>query len=456
MSIEKNALSARKLVGRKLRKAGFPDDLSEFRANSLGSKDECLKARNKLAKIAREHLDTLKDSMEPEELRDFERAHDALMATFDLIDDRLNDLSDNPARPIFADASCRGVDDGSVSYADRSGWSDRQSNEIRVLAPRDKMATGERWTGPGLGDCLRALVTGPRNDAERRALEEGTTTAGGFTVPTPLALEFFDRLRARSVVMRAGARTVDMTSETLAMAKLATDPTVAWRAESAEISASDPTFGRVLMTAKSMASLVRVSRELLEDSVNVSAMLEMAFTRAVALEFDRAALYGTGQDDQPEGVAIKTGINSVEMATDGANLLGYDKVIDAIYELQVDNAADPTAMVFHPRTGKNLAKVLDGEGNPVHVPKMVADIPQLVTTSVPITQTQGTATNASSIVMGDFTELLIGIRSALRIEVLRERYGEFLQYGFVAHMRGDVQTVHDESFCVLKGITPPA
>ena len=85
-----------------------------------------------------------------------------------------------------------------------------------------------------------------------------------------------------------------MTSETLAIARLASDPTFAWRAENAEVTASDPTFERVMLEAKSLMGLVRVSRELLEDSVNVSSILENAFTKGMALEFDRAALYGSG------------------------------------------------------------------------------------------------------------------------------------------------------------------
>jgi HK97 family phage major capsid protein len=47
---------------------------------------------------------------------------------------------------------------------------------------------------------------------------------------------------------------------------------------------------------------------------------------------------------------------------------------------------------------------------------------------------------------------LIGLRSSLRIEVLKERYAEYHQYAFIAHMRGDVQLAHKASFCRLKGI----
>ena len=86
------------------------------------------------------------------------------------------------------------------------------------------------------------------------------------------------------------------------------------------------------------------------------------------------------------------------------------------------------------------------------MPKLISDIRPLTTTSIPINETQGTATTASSILFGDWKELLIGLRSSLRIEILKERFGEFNQFAFVAHLRGDVQLAHKASFCRLKGI----
>jgi HK97 family phage major capsid protein len=414
-------------------------------------------------KSCRAITNSIKDDAPAEEARSIEDAYEGMIEIFDAIENEKNargilgsrearDSDVNPMRPMPADGETRGEDNGEV-YTTRSGWSDKKGAEIRVLTPKQPFATA-RVEGPSLGDCLRALIAGPRNEAERRALAEGTDSAGGYTVPKPLAMDFIDKLRARSVVMAAGARTVDMTSETLSIARLETDPTFAWRAENSEVTPSDPTFGRVLLEAKSLMGMVKLSRELLEDSVNVSAALEKAFTKGMALEFDRAALYGTGADNQPTGVANVSAINAVSMGTNGAALVSYDSLIDAIYEMQLDNAGDPTAMIYHPRTGVTLAKMKDGEGNPIIVPKMVADVPRLVTTSMPITETQGTASTASSILFGDWTELLIGLRASLRIEVLRERYAEFHQYAFIAYMRGDVQLAHANSFSRLKGIIP--
>lgn len=364
--------------------------------------------------------------------------------------ERATETSNAAMRPV-ADASARG--DGNIVYPVTTGWADDKGNEVRTLRPQDSWATS-RVEGLSMGDTLRALVTGPRNDAERRALSEGTDSAGGYTVPAPLAAMWIDKLRAQSVAIRAGAVTVPMTSQTLDMARLETDPTIGWRAESASIATGDPTFGRVQFVAKSLAGYVKMSRELAQDSVNISAILESAFVRAMALELDRAAIFGDGSNDSPTGIINTSGINEVSMGTNGASLSSYDKLLDAIYEMQLDNAADPTAAIMHPRTNIALAKMKTGDGYPVPRGEILSRVPFLTTTAAPINETQGSASTASSIVFGDYRMLLLGMREQITIEVDRHVFATTGEVALIAHMRADVQLGHKVSFSRLKGIIP--
>ena len=52
------------------------------------------------------------------------------------------------------------------------------------------------------------------------------------------------------------------------------------------------------------------------------------------------------------------------------------------------------------------------------------------------------------------TQLLIGVRQEVRIEVGRDLYAANNQYAFVAHLRADIAVAHPESFCKLIGILP--
>lgn len=374
----------------------------------------------------------------------------------DMAEERLRskDEEERAARRPDQSGEGRGTDDGEDWLSGpRSQWTDQRGNPVRVYSRGERSATRDEGA-VGLGDLIRAKIAGPRTEAEKRALSEGTDSAGGFTVPTPLSAQFVDRLRARSVAVQAGAQYVPMGSATFTMARLETDPTTAWRAENATIATGDPSFGRVHFEAKSLAGYVRVSRELMMDSVNVGAMLENAFARSMAIELDRAAIYGDATGNSPRGVWHTSGIATVEMGTNGAAITSYDKPLETLLALKNANAADPTAMICAPRTEIALATLKDADENPLRAPAMIERIPLLSTTSAPIDEDQGTAENASSIVIGDFRDLMIGLREEMNFQVYETPHATDGQLTVVCHMRADVQLARPASFARLVGIIP--
>jgi HK97 family phage major capsid protein len=138
---------------------------------------------------------------------------------------------------------------GQEAYALRSG------QPVKVWAQARGMAGDDL----SVGQYLRALTAGARSDAEHRALAEGTDAAGGHTVPTVLSSELIDLARSNMVLDGAGARTVPLDSDQNVIARVASDPTPAFRAENDAVNESDPTFARVLMEPKSIAVLVKAS-----------------------------------------------------------------------------------------------------------------------------------------------------------------------------------------------------
>jgi HK97 family phage major capsid protein len=462
---EPQNLAARKLALPALRKLGVKD-VHDYKPHTFAWA-ELNSHRAEVLRASRSIIDSLKDNSTEGEARSIEDAHEALLAVFDAIEAELDirnrignraarDNGDDPKRaalrPVPRDGSSAAMD-GGFSGERSDSWRDKRGEEVRVLAPKETIADRYDRSEVSFGDAVRAMLTGPRNEAERRALSEGTDSAGGFTVPKPLSIEFIDRLRAQSTVIRAGARTVPMESDTLAIARLDTDPTVSWKAENAALTDSDPTFSRVLLDSKTMGAFVRVSRELLDDSINASQILENAFARAFALELDRVALIGSGASNQPLGITGNVGIGSVSMGVNGLQLTS-DRLVDLLLELEQDNAGPATGMIMAPRTMTAMRKLKDGQGQYITLPEPLASMPKFATTALPINETQGSASNASSIITGNFEELLIGMRMGLRVAVLNERYAENYQVGLVGFMRVDIQLAHVESFARLQGIIP--
>lgn len=356
-----------------------------------------------------------------------------------------------------------GLNEIAVDYQ-RGGQAENQfksasGKRIQVLGKNDlyadTLAAGDLAPEFGFGEYVAAMVRGTDRPDVRNALSEGTDSAGGYTVPKYLMAQLIDRMRAKSTVIRAGALFVPLDTQQTTIARLVSDPSAGWRAENAAIAESDPTFDAVTFNARSLAVLVKISRELLDDSANIEQALMAAFAGSLAGELDRVSHFGSGTPPEPRGIFNTTDVNAVSMGTDGAQITSFSKLLDCLYENELDNAAPPSAMVMHPRSWRTIQGLADTTNQPLQPPPALAGLPQLITTSVPITQTQGSSgAVCSTIIVGDYTQLLIGVRQELRIEVLRERYAENHQYAFVAHLRADIAVAHPESFCKLIGILP--
>ena len=94
----------------------------------------------------------------------------------------------------------------------------------------------------------------------------GTDNKGGFTVPTPLSNALINLLESYGVARQACRRIV-MSAETWSVPKVAGHSTVYYPAEASAITASDMTFSQVQLVAKKIAALVKMSTEVVEDSI---------------------------------------------------------------------------------------------------------------------------------------------------------------------------------------------
>lgn len=317
-------------------------------------------------------------------------------------------------------------------------------HRLSSFAPSDNSAAAEL----GIGGFLRSLYRGPQTELEKRVMSESSIGSGGATVPVPVAAGILDELRAASVSFRAGARTVPMTSLSLTFGRLTKTPKGAWRAENASIVEDESTFDQVTMTAKTWALRCRISRELLEDGQNVDAIIRNAFSASGALALDQAILFGDGTANSPLGVVNAPGIQTTPL---GGKLTNWDPILDGVLDLENVNAGTVSAMVMAPRTNRAIRGFKDANGNPLQAPADVGSIPRLSTTAVPVDQ--GTDKTASTLIMGDFSNVYVGMRTSLQISVLNELYAENGQIGFIAWMRADVLLIRPQTMLTITGVT---
>jgi len=126
-----------------------------------------------------------------------------------------------------------------------------------------------------------------------KAVNEGTTTAGGFLVPDELVAELIF-LREQYGVVRQNATIRTMSSDTLWIPKNSASTTAYWVGESTAITQSQPVFDRVQVLAKKLGILTAVTSEVNEDSIiEIGAALAQDMAWKFAQEEDRVCMVGS-------------------------------------------------------------------------------------------------------------------------------------------------------------------
>jgi HK97 family phage major capsid protein len=324
---------------------------------------------------------------------------------------------------------------------------------------RNEAIADSPYNGPGLGTYVRGLITGRWNGAdELRDLAEGSTP-GSFLVPTPLANYAIDLVRNQARVIEAGAYTVPMESNTLKIARLTADVTAGWKAENAALSFSDANFDAVTFNAQMLMAGSKLSIEVVEDAINVDAIVTNSITKALALELDRVALYGTGTAPQPKGIKNQTNVTITNLgSTAGYTLVDFSKYSAAIATLLGYNFNGPFSILHSARTAGELDCLVDTLGQPKRQPDSVAAARKLITNQIPNNLVVGTATTTSDAFVGQFDQCMIGLRTGLVLEVSRVA-ADATNSAFAngqcwirCYLRADIALAHPKAFNVLTGI----
>ncbi len=323
--------------------------------------------------------------------------------------------------------------------------------------------TPEQAQGLSFDRYLRGMATGRWDDApQERSLAEATVGAGGALVPSPLSARVIDLARNASRVFTAGAITVPMTSQTLALARLTGEGTPGWKTENSAITATaDMTFDRVTFTARTLTRVITLSLELFEDADPSSQdVIARSFARQVALELDRVALRGSGTAPEPRGVLNQSGITTTAHGANGsvigsppaAGTMGWEFLAQAAGAVRTANF-EPNAQIMAPRTTLSLGLLRDTTNQYIAPPTYLDGITRLQSKQVPINLTVGTSTDTSEVYTGQWDQCMVGIRTDFNLRFLGERYlADNLQYAFLAYLRADIQLAQPTAFVVDTGV----
>lgn len=390
------------------------------------------------------------------------------------VSDRLNQVNDLQNGPT--DTRMFGRDDSGGTMQNRKASTApifrNLSNgcDVSALLPNEKFARSENHFGvaesaPSIGDVIHSLLTGePRNmSAEKfNAQIGGSDSGGGFILAPSLTGHVVDLARSASVAMQAGAVTLPMDAREMHIARLAQDPVGHWRPEGVEVQASSLAFDRVTLRAKTLAAIVPISMELLDDAANIGTIINQALQAALGLALDSAVLFGTGAEETPRGIRNAEGVNTIAGVGTPADYTKVSAAVGSILDANYQGEVSGMSWITNPRDGLTFDGLTDTTGQPLNPTPWAGDLRRLSTTSLPADE--GGGSNESVSIIGDFSQVLVGMRTTgVNIRILdsgqvsdaNETHNATSQLKkiIVAHLRADVALLRPSWMTVLSGIT---
>lgn len=292
---------------------------------------------------------------------------------------------------------------------------------------------------------------------ERRDLQAGTPSAGGYLVAEELLSgSFIEMLRNRMVVRAAGARVLGGLVGDVDIPKQTGGATMYWIGEGGAPTESQQTVGQVQLRPHTGGAYTDLTRRLImQSSIDAEMFVRDDLATTIALGLDYAALHGAGTGNSPRGIQYVTGIGSVAGGTNGL-APAWSHIVSLETEVAQDNA-DVGRMSYITNT-KVRGKLKQTFRNSTYgeIPVWgegstpLNGYPALVTNQVLSTLTKGSSSGVcSAIFFGNWGDLILAMWGVL--DILVDPYTHSTSGGVrvVALQDMDVAVRHAESFAAM-------
>jgi HK97 family phage major capsid protein len=279
----------------------------------------------------------------------------------------------------------------------------------------------------------------------QRELTVASPAGGGYLVGTDNAPAgtFIAGLRPRSLREAFGVITLDGLRGNITVPRLDAGAAVGWQSsESAPITESQPTFGQLPASPKTVGALVDLTRLFyLQISPAVDAWLISELKSALNAEIDRALIGGSGASGQPRGLLL-SGIGSQA----GASLdwAGITAMMASVESADAVRTPFNTGWAGAPDVAEILRTRLVGD-RPSWDGDTIAGRPAVSSNSVP----------AGTLVFGDWSQVVLAQWSGLDVAVSESHNSNF-QTGLQT-VRAlsciDVLVLVPQAFCAATSVT---
>jgi HK97 family phage major capsid protein/HK97 family phage prohead protease len=238
----------------------------------------------------------------------------------------------------------------------------------------------------------------------------GGLATGGALVATELKAEsFIDMLRSKSVIYALGAQRLTGLRGDIAIPKQTGASTAYWVKEGVAPDNSDPAFGQIAMSPKTLGDMVEFTRKLLmQSNPSVEALVYRDIAKVMALGIDKATINGLAANDEPVGILNQTGMGVIA-GTGAAGIMQYSDFTDAEGLLEEANVeANTLAWLSRPAFRATLKSRTKVTGQPIYI---TSDN----NTTVGYNHAVSTQLPTGKLIFGDFSQIVIGEWGVLEI-----------------------------------------
>jgi HK97 family phage major capsid protein len=327
------------------------------------------------------------------------------------------------------------------------------SKPINTPITTKPTATGETKTGRATDEYRQAFWNAMRNKQSydiQNALKVGTDTEGGYLVPDEFERTLLEALEEENI-FRQLAKVVTTSSGDKKIPVVATKGTASWVDEEGIIPESDDAFGQVSIGAYKLATMIKVSEELLNDSVfNLESYIAREFARRIGAKEEEAFFIGDGTG-KPTGVFNAAGGAQLGVTAASATAITLDEIMDLFFSLKSPYRKN-AVFVMNDATVKAIRKLKDGNGQYIWQPSITAGTPDTILNRPVKTSSYvpTIASGAKSIAFGDFGYYWVADRQGRSFKRLNELYAATGQVGFMATQRVDGKLILPEAIKVLQ------
>ena len=266
---------------------------------------------------------------------------------------------------------------------------------------------------------------------QKKQLNAGTPSEGGFTVPLAFSGEYIDALVAKTLIDKLSIRRVPLIHGNLSIPRMDATSAVSWVGEISKGGKTQPTFGEVNMRAKKLKAITAISNTLLNESgVNLEGWISEDLMRKTRVALDKALLDGTGTQYQPLGLANTPNVQTAGSSSTALALTTPNDMVALLEQANVN--LENVHWLLNP-IGESWLRNKAFASGPFAWSDEMARTGKLrgfdfhASSTVAFTPKAGAAEAYADFWLGDFAEMMFGVARDITIEISRE--GSFTNNG---------------------------